>query len=63
MSSVALFAVGSIVFMFLTWATLMFLYLRFNDVYRNDQADTGSGAKIMVDGNVEMLEAPKSAAS
>jgi hypothetical protein len=59
MSDVVLFAVGSIVFIFLTWATLMFLYLRFNDVYRSDQAQTSGGPEIVAEGNLELLSAPE----
>jgi len=63
MSNVALFAIGSIVFIFSTWATLMFLYMRFNSVYRSDQADTAGGPEIVVEGNIELLSTPSRAAS
>lgn len=59
MSNVTLFAIGLIVFILLTWATLMFLYLRFNNVYRRDQAQTENGPKIVVDGNLELLSSPR----
>ena len=58
MSNVTLFAIGSIVFIFLTWATLMFLYLRFNDVYRSDQADAAAPGDEN-GGNVELLREPE----
>ena len=58
MSNTLLFGIGSIVFILLTWATLMFLYLRFNDVYRGDQAKATSGPNIVVDGNLEVLASP-----
>lgn len=57
MSDIAIFSVGAILFIFLTWATMMFLYLRFNDVYRTDQAATRDGPEILMDGNVELLTA------
>ena len=63
MSNVTLFAIGLIVFILLTWATLMFLYLRFNNVYRRDQAQTENGPEIVVEGNLELLSARKRAAS
>ena len=47
MSNVALFATGSIVFIFLTWATLMFLYWRFNEIYRKDQDVVTEGPGII----------------
>ncbi len=55
MSNIALFPIGSVVFIFATWATLVFLYLRFNEVYRTDQADATDGPEIVTDGNVELL--------
>ncbi len=54
MSNVTLFAVGSVVFIFLTWATVMFLYLQFNRIYRQDQAKA-PGAEIIEEGNIELL--------
>jgi hypothetical protein len=61
MSNVALFGIGSIVFIFLTWATLMFLYLRFNDVYRTDQANSETGPDTAVEGNLQLLATPSRA--
>ena len=55
MSDIAIFSVGAVLFIILTWATMMFLYLRFNDVYRTDQAATQAGPEILMDGNVELL--------
>jgi hypothetical protein len=59
MNNVTLFAIGMIVFILLTWATLMFLYLRFNNVYRRDQAQAEGGPETFVDGNLEVLSAPE----
>lgn len=58
MSDTLLFGVGSVVFILLTWATLMFLYLRFNDVYRSDQAEADTAPDIVVEGNLELLASP-----
>lgn len=63
MSEIVLFSIGAVLFIFLTWATMMFLYLRFNDVYRIDQAATAVGPEIMVDGNVELLSSQKPTAT
>ena len=54
MSDIAIFSVGSVLFFFLTWATVMFLYLRFNEIYRRDEA-TAPGAEIVEEGNLELL--------
>ena len=63
MNNVALFAIGSIVFVFSTWATLMFLYMRFNAVYRVDQANSSGDLEIVMEGNVEVLSTPNHVAS
>lgn len=60
MNEVILFSIGSVLFIFVTWATMMFLYLRFNTVYRTDQA-TADGPEILTEGNVELLSTPKPA--
>ncbi len=60
MSDIAIFSIGAVLFIFLTWATMMFLYLRFNDVYRVDQAQTTEGPEIRMEGNVELLSHPES---
>ena len=57
MSDVAIFSVGAVLFIFLTWATVMFLYLRFNQVYRRDEA-ASTGAEIVEEGNLELLTKP-----
>ncbi|MDJ0498267.1 MAG: hypothetical protein QNJ89_10575 [Acidimicrobiia bacterium] len=57
MSDAALFGIGSIVFIFATWATLMFLYWRFNEVYRSDQPGDESGSSA-VDG-LELTSSPQ----
>lgn len=54
MNDVVIFSIGAVLFILLTWATMMFLYLRFNDIYRVDQAAT-EGPHILMDGNVELL--------
>ena len=58
MSNPALFGVGSIVFIFATWATLMFLYWRFNEIYRTDQDAIAENPDITAVGSRE----PQSAA-
>ena len=58
MSEIVLFSIGAVLFIFLTWATLVFLYLRFNDVYRVDQAKPADGPEILTEGNVELLSSP-----
>lgn len=55
MSDVALFGIGSIVFIFATWATLMFLYWRFNEVYRSDQDANEDGPELVVEDNMKPL--------
>jgi hypothetical protein len=60
MSDIAIFSIGSILFIFLTWATVMFLYLRFNQLYRRDEA-TAPGAEIVEEGNLELLTNPQAA--
>lgn len=62
MSDPALFGIGSIVFIFLTWATLMFLYWRFNEVYRSDQVEVSQEQASTVENDAELLSAPKQAA-
>jgi hypothetical protein len=57
MSEIVIFSIGAVLFILLTWATMMFLYLRFNDIYRIDQAAT-DGPDILMDGNVELLTKP-----
>jgi hypothetical protein len=47
-----LFAIGSVVFLFVTGAVLMFGYHRFEQLYRRDQA-VGGGPAIVTDGTVE----------
>lgn len=61
MNEVAIFSVGSILFILLTWATIMFFYLRFNQIYRRDEA-TAPGANILEEGNMEYLTTPGSPA-
>ena len=62
MSDPALFGIGSIVFIFLTWATLMFLYWRFNEVYRSDQVEVSQEQASTVENDAELLSAPQQAA-
>ncbi|MDJ0923220.1 MAG: hypothetical protein QNJ77_01555 [Acidimicrobiia bacterium] len=63
MNEILLFSIGAVLFIFLTWATLMFLYLRFNEVYRLDQANSPGDLEIVMDGNVEVLSTPNHASS
>ena len=60
MSDVAIFSIGSVIFMFLTWATLVFMYRRFNLIYREDQS-SAPGAEIVETGDLEILASPQSA--
>ena len=61
MSNVALFATGSIVFIFLTWATLMFLYWRFNEIYKSDQDAFADGPGIVGEGDRGLSSSPETA--
>ena len=61
MSNVALFATGSIVFIFLTWATLMFLYWRFNEIYRSDQEAVADRPAVVVDDDRGLASSPDKA--
>ncbi len=58
MSDVWIFSIGAVIFIFLTWATIVFLSLRFSELYRIDQASAAGAPDIIMEGNTEVL-APK----
>ena len=60
MSDVWIFSIGAVIFIFLTWATIVFLSLRFSELYRIDQAKSEGGPDIIMEGNTEVLVAPES---
>ncbi|MBT8199999.1 MAG: hypothetical protein KJO36_05725 [Acidimicrobiia bacterium] len=39
MNDAAIFAIGSALFIMLSWATMSFLLLQFSALYRNEQVD------------------------
>ena len=55
MSDVWIFSIGAVIFIFLTWATIVFLSLRFSELYRADQAAAAGAPEIVMEGNVEVL--------
>ena len=57
MSEVWIFSIGAVLFIFLTWATIVFLSLRFSQLYRSDQASSAHGPDIVMEGNTEVLAA------
>lgn len=60
MSDVWIFSIGAVIFIFLTWATIVFLSLRFSEIYRVDQAAAEGAPDIVMEGNTEVLVAPES---
>ena len=50
-----IFSIGAVIFIFLTGATILFMYFRFNDVYRVDQAADPAAPEIVMDGNTEVF--------
>ena len=55
MSDVWIFSIGAVIFIFLTWATIVFLSLRFSELYRADQASAEGAPDIIMEGNTEVL--------
>ena len=55
MSDVWIFSIGAVIFIFLTWATIVFLSLRFSELYRADQAAADGAPDIIMEGNTEVL--------
>ena len=55
MSDVWIFSIGAVIFIFLTWATIVFLSLRFSELYRADQAAAEGAPEIVMEGNTEVL--------
>ena len=55
MSDVWIFSIGAVIFIFLTWATIVFLSLRFSQIYRADQAAAEGAPDIVMEGNTEVL--------
>jgi hypothetical protein len=55
MSDVWIFSIGAVIFIFLTWATIVFLSLRFSQLYRADQASGAGAPDIVMEGNTEVL--------
>ena len=60
MSDVWIFSIGAVIFIFLTWATIVFLSLRCNEIYRTDQASEPGAPDIVMEGTTEVLIAPES---
>lgn len=58
MSDVWIFSIGAVIFIFLTWATIVFLSLRFSEIYRTDQAAAAGAPDIVMEGSTEVLIAP-----
>ena len=58
MSDVWIFSIGAVIFIFLTWATIVFLALRFSELYRVDQAASSGAPDIIMEGDTEVLVAP-----
>lgn len=57
MSDAWIFSIGAVIFIFLTWATIVFLSLRFSELYRADQASSKLAPDIVMEGNTEVLSA------
>ena len=57
MSDAWIFSIGAVIFIFLTWATIVFLSLRFSELYRTDQASSKFAPDIVMEGNTEVLAA------
>ncbi len=55
MSDVWIFSIGAVIFIFLTWATIVFLALRFNELYRADQAAAPGSPDIVMEGDIEVF--------
>jgi hypothetical protein len=55
MSDAWIFSIGAVIFIFLTWATIVFLSLRFSELYRIDQASSEGAPDIVMEGNTEVL--------
>ena len=55
MSDAWIFSIGAVIFIFLTWAVIVFLSLRFNALYRADQAASTGAPDIIMEGNTEVL--------
>lgn len=55
MSDVWIFTIGAVIFIFLTWATIVFLSLQFSEIYRTDQASAEGAPDIVMEGNTEVL--------
>ena len=54
MSDVWIFSIGAVIFIALTWATIVFLSLRFTDIYMADQAAADTGPDIVMEGTTEV---------
>jgi len=57
MNDAWIFSIGAVIFIFLTWATIVFLSLRFSELYRTDQASSKLAPDIVMEGNTEVLSA------
>jgi len=55
MNDAWIFTIGAVIFIFLTWATIVFLSLRFSELYRLDQASAPGAPDIVMEGNTEVL--------
>ncbi|NNC93850.1 MAG: hypothetical protein HKN80_15305 [Acidimicrobiia bacterium] len=55
MNDAWIFSIGAVLFIFLTWATIVFLSLRFSELYRVDQASSAGAPEIIMEGNTEVL--------
>lgn len=54
MSDVWIFSIGAGIFIGLTWATIVFLSLRFTEIYLADQAAADTGPSIVMEGTTEV---------
>ena len=61
MTDVLIFSIGSVLFIVLTGATILFLYFRFSEIYRTDQAADPEAPVIITKGTSEMFAAGKAA--
>ncbi len=62
MTETALFAIGFVLFVITTTATLLFGYLQFNRLYREDRerTDQADQAVVTQENGTEILRAPRS---
>jgi hypothetical protein len=61
MTDVLIFSIGSVLFIVLTGATILFLYFRFSELYRVDQAADPAAPVVITDGATEVFAAGRTA--